>query len=529
MGRGSGELDSRLDRWRRELATRLRRSGRVFLLTLSVACAVEILVDAHVTLNHVNVVRHSLKQKGRDYVSILRRASRRPMEEVDKDELSALVDPFFGDPEVFHIRFRDPKGNIVYERTCEIFGAWFEQRRKKPFAEIFKKQLERDAKEILKDPTGLIARYHASRHRDVFQRLTAVEKQVFETVVPPEAAREIREPLAVLYQDRLKNEHDLPERDVTWAVGAILGPEDEKIGSVLIAFDTRKQQAQVREKLVQGLGVVVFFVGIIVVQSVMSRRSRLRLLELEAAEDAARRAVRAEIPPELPQPEGLGLALDLLEGRRLGGATYTVSRIGCAVELLLVLPERGGVEGAVASVALVELYREAVKGEALVARFEQLAREYVAHALARRTGVLLLRVEGRRIEGVSAGLRAPAIVDASGVEVPPRVGVPLSLPAAHVASFTQPPRLVEGEVPRGGAALLVADCTPARKGRVTHEELLGILRAAERPFHAERLADRVAHKALPSRVRAGARRGDDAVIGALVDAGGLADAQGVSA
>ncbi len=516
MGRGSGELDSRLERWRRELATRLRRSGRVFLLTLSIACAIEILIDAHVTLNHVNVVRNSLKQKGRDYVTILRRASRRSMKERDDKELDALVEPFFGDEEVVHVRFRDPKGHIVYSKTCKVFGDWFGARRGRAFADIFKKQLERDTKEILKDPIGLITRYRESRHRDVFQRLTAMEREIVETFVPPEPARAISEPPAVLYQDRLKNEHGAPEHDVTWAVGAILGDDDEKIGSVLIAFDTRKQQAQVREKLLQGLAVVVFFVGLIVVQGVMSRRSRLRLLELEAAEDAARRAVRAEIPPELPQPAGLHLALDLLEGRRLGGATYTVSRIGDAVELLLVLPERGGVEGAVASVALVEIYREVITAEALQDRFRELAAEYATHALARKTGVLLVRVAGRRIEGVSAGLRAPAIVDATAGEIPPKMGSPISLPPAHAAGFTQPPRGFEGEVPPGGAALLVADCTPAKKGRVTHDELLGVLRAAARPFEAEALAERVAQKALPMRARTGARRGDDAVIGALV-------------
>ena len=62
------------------LSERLGKSSRVFLVGLVVACGIEVGVDWNSTLYEINVLRASLKQKGEDYVDILRRAAERAVE-----------------------------------------------------------------------------------------------------------------------------------------------------------------------------------------------------------------------------------------------------------------------------------------------------------------------------------------------------------------------------------------------------------------------------------------------------------------
>ncbi len=509
------EFENRLERWRRELSARLRRSGRVFFLTLTVACGIEVLIDAHVTLDHINVARAALRQKGRDYVSILRRAARDAVEQGKESELADLVDPFFDDPEVAFVQFRNLGSTVLYEKLCPMYESWFTERHKRPFRDIYRKQMQRDMHEILTDPHGLMTRYHFSRHRDLFQKLTTLEHDLAESVFPSPPARATRERPALFYQDRIKDEHGDPDKYLTWAVGAVYGDDDEqKLGSVLIGFDTRRTTAQVREKLFQGLAVVAFFVGLIVVQGVLSRRSRLRLLELEAAEDAARRAIRAEIPDAAPVLPGYDLDVELVVGKRLGGATYTFAQLESGLELLLVLPEKGGVEGAVSAVALVELYREMVKAETVAERFAELITGYSHHALRRRCALVLLRVGDGRVEGISAGLRAPAIMGADLADASPTPASPLPLPPEQAELLSQPPRPFHAALPAGAGLLCVADCTPAHKGRVLHEWLVSALRASHRPLEIKTLAERLRARVTRHGL---ARRSDDLVLAVLVE------------
>src|SRR5207245_5159658 len=104
--RPRSRLAQSLDR----LAERLGRSGRVFLIGLLVACGIEVLVDWNSTLYEINVLRGSLRQKGEDYVDILRRAAQPAVEAYDWDALDELSRGLFDDEDVVYVRFSDAIG-----------------------------------------------------------------------------------------------------------------------------------------------------------------------------------------------------------------------------------------------------------------------------------------------------------------------------------------------------------------------------------------------------------------------------------
>ena len=165
-----------LSRWSvlvERVSDRLGKSSRVFLIGLLVACGIEVAVDWNSTLYEVNVLRSSLKQKGEDYVDILRRAAQPAVEAYDWDALDELSRGLFDDEDVVYVRFSDALGNTLHDRVrADFAAAYHKTHRHRRFARYYRHQMERDAGGMMTDPLKLRERIAGSRHRDLIQAFT---------------------------------------------------------------------------------------------------------------------------------------------------------------------------------------------------------------------------------------------------------------------------------------------------------------------------------------------------------------------
>jgi stage II sporulation SpoE-like protein len=429
-----------LSRWNlvvERLSERLGKSSRVFLIGLLIACGIEVAVDWNSTLGEINVLRGSLKQKGEDYVDILRRAAQPAVEAYDWDALDELSRGLFDDEDVVYVRFSDALGNTLHDRLRASFGGEWARRHGQSFREHYRHQMERDAGGMMSDPLKLRARIASSRHRDLIQAFTDAEDRLLARFSKPPETHEV--PPTVLYQDRLYDDAKQLDRNLSYALGVIATERGDATGVALVAFRHDRMNRAVVGKLLKGLGITLFFVALILVQNFLARRAKLRLLDLEAALSAARAAIRASTP-DTPAygPGELGVAF--AQADRLGGTVYDLSaRADGSIDLLLAVPEGTGVDAAFASVVLRDLYRRQDPSLAPAARATALLAAYDEAPLARAVELLVLHLGADgRVQGVIAGLRPPALVDADGALHPATLGAPLAVTARRLAGPLRP-------------------------------------------------------------------------------------------
>lgn len=463
---------SRLRGFFDRVSDRLGRSSHVFLVVLIVLCAVEVFVDWNTTLYEVNVLRSELRQKGENYADLLRKASERALLAYDWDELERLSVGVFEDDDVVYVRFSDVLASTVYDRLRPEYGQAFERKRKRPFREVYRRQMARDVQGMLSNSAALREKMERSRYVDVVQRFTDLQARVvgWFTGAKPRAV----EPPRALYQDRLAGENGERDTDLTYALGTITAESGEPFGVVLVAFSNASLKRATLRKYLKGLAVTVFFVGLILIQNILQRRAKLRLLDLEAALKAAREAVRVEVPPAPPAFGEVGVALQ--QADRVAGTMYDQRALADdRVEVVVAVPEGSGVDAAFASVVLRDLYRRVDGGAGLEARARALLFAYQASPLARKLALVLFTVDGRgRVEGVAAGLPPPAVVAGGRVEA-----LALGEEVADCAPvLVAPLRRFAG---RGDAVLFYDDGVPAGAAR-----RLPVAEALERL--AERLA-----------------------------------------
>ena len=183
-------------------------------------------------------------------------------------------------------------------------------------------------------------------------------------------------------------------------------------GVVLVAFRHDRMNRAVLGKLGKGLGITLFFVCLILVQNVLSRRAKLRLLDLEAALSAARAAIRSSTP-ETPAYGAGELGVAFAQADRLGGTVYDLAaRDDGSIDLMLAVPAGTGVDAAFASVVLRDLYRRQGRAAEPAARVAALLADYDASPLSREVEILCARLGADgSVRGVIAGLRAPVVID----------------------------------------------------------------------------------------------------------------------
>ena len=209
--------------------------------------------------------------------------------------------------------------------------------------------------------------------------------------------------------------------------------------SRIVAFRHDRMNRAVIGKLLKGLGITLFFVCLILVQNMLSRRAKLRLLDLEAALGAARSAIRSSTPPTPAYVAGeLGVAF--AQSDRLGGTVYDLAaRDDGSVDLLLAIPQGRGVDAAFASIVLRDLYRRQGRAGEPAARVATLLTDYDASPLSRGLEILCAHFDADGVvRGVIAGLRPPVVIDRSGAVRELPLGPPLPLSAHRLALALRP-------------------------------------------------------------------------------------------
>ncbi len=350
--------------WTR-LRDRLARSSQVFLLGVIVACGVEVLVDWNSTFFEIGVLRDRVRERGVSYVSMLARSAASALRTGNKGMLTRLTDGIYDDADVVFVRFTDSAGEVRFERLEPEFAAKFSIERGAGFDDYYAKLLRRDIDGVLHDPVGQQQRMAMSRYRDIAERWSDLMTEVGNRVSTPVPAKSCS--ALVLYQQALRTAEHTRDDAVTWAFGVV---QDEDggapVGAVLVGFNMARTNAAIRTKYLKGLGMVIFFVGLILVQNMAGRRDKLRLLDLEQRNALARAAIREALPPAV---EAFGLrAAGALEQSavHVDGMTAEVVKDGSGIWLLLVDPDGEGVDAAAVALHVRAVFRSRRENEAPV-------------------------------------------------------------------------------------------------------------------------------------------------------------------
>jgi hypothetical protein len=335
---------SRFREWRTRVSERLARSSRVFLLGVIVACGIEVLTDSSATLTEINNLRTNIRHKGENYVAILGKPSQAALRAKDTAELARLSDGLWGDDDAAALRYYDEHGKLVYEHQSSKYAPIWNAHKA-----TYEHLMNRDVAGMLANPAAYKARVAGSRYRDFAQTWTDTMQKLARVVSKPPPAPQLD---AVLWQDRLRDENHGRDDKTTWAIGVL----DD--GVVLVAFDMRATNDAIRSKYIKGFGIVAFFVGLIVVQNILARRDKLRLLDLQTRYAGAKKALRDALPHEPLEPDGYRIAgaLDQAAGPVDGMAWYAV-QTGTRALVLVIDPDGDGIDAAAVGLHMVKTFK----------------------------------------------------------------------------------------------------------------------------------------------------------------------------
>jgi hypothetical protein len=223
----------------------------------------------------------------------------------------------------------------------------------------------------------------------------------------------------VLYQDRLSDEQGGIDGSVSWSLGAVEAPDGQTTGVVLIAFDHTGLNAAVRGKLRKGAAVTLFFVALILVQNVASRRAKLRMAELERTRRGLERALAQLQPVGLPSLPGLDVGRVYDRGALPLGLLDELRVVRGALQLLVIAPSAESEEGAGASLALLAAWRATSEEAPLEERLRQALGAAATKVSPGAVGLFALEL-GRdgAVDGYVSGMARPVRLAAAGAPVP---------------------------------------------------------------------------------------------------------------
>jgi hypothetical protein len=393
-----GRLEpSRFAAWRARMTERMARSSRVFLLGLVVACGVEVLAEWNQTLLEISVLRNAIRQKGENYVGILGKASDDELAASDRAGLDRLSHGIFDDEDAVYVRFTDASGKVVWDKLAPEFAQTFAHRgHTEPFAPHYAHLMERDTERLLHDPAGLKERVANSRYTDLAQAWTDATARVVAAVIPPKPPSAPRGG-AIVYQDRLHDENHQKDDAISYAIGTVLGEDGKDIGTVIVAFDMERTNHAVRMKYLKFGGLCSFFVALILVQNIVSRRQKLWRLDLQAKYAAAKTALREAMPQKAVRSGGLVAsgAIDQSRGP-VDGMVWGAADEGDSLLVLVIDPDGDGVDAAAVGLHVARVFLGRRRGEAkppLDDELRALGEAAAGIPLTRPLGAMLLRVE----------------------------------------------------------------------------------------------------------------------------------------
>jgi len=339
------------------MSERLARSSRVFLLGVIVACGIEVLTDWSSTLTEINNIRANIRHKGENYVGILGKPSQTALGARDNAELARLSDGLWGDDDAAALRYYDLHGNLVYEHFSPKYAPIWNAHKA-----TYDHLMDRDVAGMLSNHAAYKARVAGSRYRDFAQTWTDTMQRLaamVSTPAPPPPQLD-----AVLWQDRLRDENHGRDDKTTWAIGVL----DD--GAVVVAFDMRATNDAIRGKYLKGLGIVAFFVGLIVVQNILARRDKLRLLDLQTRYAGAKKALREALPHAPLERDGFRIAgaLEQAEGP-VDGMAWSVAEAGKRAIVMVVDPDGDGIDAAAVGLHMVKTFK--ARAEAGIASLDE--------------------------------------------------------------------------------------------------------------------------------------------------------------
>lgn len=384
---------TRLSGWSSRLAERLARSSRVFMVGVIIACGIEVLTDWSQTLYEINVARDQVKQKGLTFASLVARAARTPLRGGDPAEMDGLAQGILDDDDAVYLRVTAAGGRIVYERTDEEFEPRFAARGVGTFREAYAHLIERDLEGTTEDPAAYQKRVASSRYRDIPQMWSDGTTHAVALVMGPKPPSKAY--ASVVYQDRLRDDAHQHDESTSWAVAPV-EEDGKRVGAVLVAFDMERVNGIIRTKYLKGVGLVVFFVGLLLVQNLMSRRDKLRLLDLETRYGGAKKSLRDAMPPK-PVTSGELTAHGTIDQAKgpVDGMVWDASAKDGALEVLIVDPDGDGIDAASVGLHMLRVFRQRRESGIHVSLDEEVVALGAATEdipLTRPIGVLLLRV-----------------------------------------------------------------------------------------------------------------------------------------
>jgi hypothetical protein len=414
---------TRLARWHARVTEWRVRSSRAFLLGVVIACGIQVLLDWHATLVEINVLRNAIRQKGENYVGILGKASDDELAARDRGGLERLSHGIFDDEDAVYVRFTDAAGVVVWDNLKPDFADAFRRRGNlEPFVDTYARLMGRDTQRALHDPEALKSHVANSRYKDFAQAWTDATEKLFSSLSRPVPAKSNRG--VVVYQDRLHDESHQKDDKVSYAIGTVLGEDGRDVGTVIVAFDMQRTNDAVRFKYLKFSGLCCFFVALIFVQNTSSRRTKLRLLELNATYAAAKSALRESMPADDVRCGDLVAcgAIDQSRGP-VDGVLWCAADEGKSLLVLVVDPDGEGVDAAAVALHVARTFhsrRQSAAEPTLEDELQALGEAARGIPLTRPLGVLLVRVAKgtgayRAMCGPPARLR---VVGDGGVGIP---------------------------------------------------------------------------------------------------------------
>ncbi len=488
------DLKKKVSAIRERWSERFARNSRFFLIGVIIACTIEVVADWNSMLLDINTLRGELRARAQNYASIVSKASLEPVLAYDADGLDALTYGLFDDEEVAFVRFADHQGTTLYDRLRPGHDEKFAQTHSASFRDHYAHAMTRDVNGILQDPDLLATRMAQSRHKDFVQRWTDFidsAKSLFRTPPPIHVSNPRG---IVLYQERLKATDGGHDGTHTYVLSTVVDERGEAWGVVLVAFDLEKQNGVIRGKLLKGTGMLLFLVGLLLVQNVNGRRDKIRQLDAKKRVSEAKSAI-VDASPTAPVVAGsltVYGAMDQAE-EVVDGLVWDAREAGAILELVVIDPAGEG--HAVASTALhvLRAYRARDLSGSLAEAIAALGHAASMIPLGRPIAPLIARIDATTgaFEAIEGTLGALRIVAADGkVSTPTRT--PLDDVPAHVVG---PLTRVTGELPPGARLVCVAsgiadDGTTVEVARVT--ELVGRLHGAADETARDVAADAVA-------------------------------------
>ena len=261
----------------------------------------------------------------------------------------------------------------------------------------------------------------------------------------------------MLFQDRLYVENATRDLDssVNYAVGLVEDADGKPCGAVIVAFDMAPTNAAIRGKYLKGIGLVAFFVILIIVQNILGRREKLRLLDLESRELAAREAIARALPKDrVDGPIRIAGSVSPTS-RGIDGIVWDYDVVGDGAEIIVLDPHGVGIDAAAVSLHVLAMMRGRRQAGARDTLEEELrlAGEAANEVpLTRALGVLLVRIENGRLEAISGPVGGIRIIRGGSVIKPE------SVPAGDAPTgIVAPIAKLSCEIAPGDRVLIVAD------------------------------------------------------------------------